>query len=244
MSSIFKPCRSKSRGTAVTGPTPISSGSTPAVTKPRKMPSGLRPFCVASASLMTTQADAPSESWLAFPAVMVLPSNTGLILARPSAVVSGRGPSSCASVTSRRETCLVSLSMTVILVAIGTSSSLKTAALKGGCGAALALEAVLVLALARNLVAFRDHFGVLEHRDIHLGLHRHEPVVDRVKLVHVLVLHEADRFDAAGHRDLYAIEHHRTRGDRDRLQARRALPINRRAGDGDWQSGADRALAR
>jgi hypothetical protein len=65
-----------------------------------------------------------------------------------------------------------------------------------------------------------------------------------VKVVHVLVLHEADRFDAAGHRDLYAFEHHRTRGDRDRLQARRALPINRRTGDGDWQSGADRALAR
>src|SRR5215831_16224941 len=96
---------------------------------------------------------------------MVLPSNTGLILARPSAVVSGRGPSSCASVTSRRETCLVSLSMTVgrdrnELVA-------ETAALKGGCGAALALEAVFVLPLARNLVAFRDHFGGLEHRDIH-----------------------------------------------------------------------------
>jgi hypothetical protein len=31
---------------------------------------------------------------------------------------------------------------------------------------------------------------------------------------------------AAGHGDLYAIEHHRTRGDRDRLQARRALPIS------------------
>src|SRR5262245_42788410 len=60
MSSIFKPCRFKSRGTAATGPTPISSGSTPAVTKPRKMPSGLRPFCAPSASLMTRQADAPS----------------------------------------------------------------------------------------------------------------------------------------------------------------------------------------
>src|SRR5262245_11331675 len=120
----------------------------------------------------------------------------------------------------------------------------ETAALKGGSGAALALAAVFVLPLARNLVAFRDHFGGLEHRDIHGGFHRHEPVVDRVKLVHVLVLHEADRFYAAGHRDFYAVEHHRTRGDRDRLQARGALPINRRAGDGDRQSGADRALAR
>src|SRR5882672_6084858 len=99
ISSIFSPCRFRSRGIATTGPTPISSGSTPAATKPRKMPSGLMPFCAATVSLITTQADAPSDNWLALPALMVLPSNTGLMPASPAAVVSGRGPSSCASVT-------------------------------------------------------------------------------------------------------------------------------------------------
>ena len=76
-------------------------------------------------SLMMTQADAPSESWLALPALIVLPSNTGLMLASPSAVVSGRGPSSLVSVISLNDTCLVSLSMTAILVLNGTISSLK-----------------------------------------------------------------------------------------------------------------------
>src|SRR6202021_214647 len=116
MSSIFKLCRFSNRGIATTGPTPISSGSTPAATKPRKMPSGSMPFCAATASLMTTQADAPSDNWLALPALMVLPSNTGLMPASPSAVVSGRGPSSCDSVTCWYDTCLVALSMTALLV--------------------------------------------------------------------------------------------------------------------------------
>ncbi len=74
---------------------------------------------------MITQADAPSESRLALPALMVLPSNTGLILASPSAVLSGRGPSSLAIVTSCSETAFVSLSATAILVVKGTISSLK-----------------------------------------------------------------------------------------------------------------------
>src|SRR5712671_4132678 len=60
------------------------------------------------------RADAQSESWLALPALMVLPSNTGLMLASPSAVVSGRGPSSLLSVISLSDTCLVSLSITAI----------------------------------------------------------------------------------------------------------------------------------
>ena len=48
-------------------------------------------------------AEAPSESWLALPAVMKAPSpRTGLSLARPSRVVSGRLPSSLDSVTISR----------------------------------------------------------------------------------------------------------------------------------------------
>ena len=70
MSSIFMPARCNSFGTANTGPMPISSGSQPATAKPRNMPSGFRPFFSASFALITTQAEAPSESWLALPAVM------------------------------------------------------------------------------------------------------------------------------------------------------------------------------
>ena len=70
MSSIVMPARCNSFGTANTGPMPISSGSQPATAKPRNVPSGVSPFFSAILALITTQADAPSESWLALPAVM------------------------------------------------------------------------------------------------------------------------------------------------------------------------------
>ena len=50
---------------------------------------------------MTTQADAPSENWLAFPAETTPPGRAGLIFETASYVVSGRMPSSADSVTSR-----------------------------------------------------------------------------------------------------------------------------------------------
>ena len=84
MSETFLPVRASSFGTAKTGPMPISSGSHPATAKPRKMPSGFSPFLAASFASMTTAAEAPSENWLALPAVMTPPSIAGLILATPS----------------------------------------------------------------------------------------------------------------------------------------------------------------
>jgi len=72
-------------------PMPISSGSQPAATKPRKMPSGFKPRFDASLSLMITEALAPSDNWLALPAVMVNPSRApagdwpGLRLTCPAA---------------------------------------------------------------------------------------------------------------------------------------------------------------
>jgi hypothetical protein len=49
---------------------PISSGSSPLTAMPRKNPSGSMLRCSASFASITTHADAPSESWLALPAVM------------------------------------------------------------------------------------------------------------------------------------------------------------------------------
>ena len=64
-------------GTANTGPMPISSGSQPATAKPRNTPSGSRLSFSAREALMTTQADAPSENWLALPAAITPPSTAG-----------------------------------------------------------------------------------------------------------------------------------------------------------------------
>ncbi len=73
---------------------------------------------------MTTLTDAPSESWLALPAVMTLPGpRTGSSFSSPSSVVSGRLPSSLSSVTSRIETSPVSLSLTAIVAVTGMISS-------------------------------------------------------------------------------------------------------------------------
>ena len=125
MSSTFFPVLANSFETAKTGPMPISSGSHPATAKPRKMPIGFKPRLAASLSLMTAHAAAPSENWLALPAATTPPGNAGLICATPAYVVSGRMPSSIASVTSFVYTRDDSLSATPIVTVIGTISSLN-----------------------------------------------------------------------------------------------------------------------
>ena len=71
-------------GTAKTGPMPISSGSQPATAKPRKRPSGFRPFFAAYFSLTTAQAPAPSLNWLALPAVTTPPGTAVRMSLMPS----------------------------------------------------------------------------------------------------------------------------------------------------------------
>ena len=104
---------------------PISSGSQPATAKPRKMPSGVRLRCSASFASITTQADAPSENWLALPAVITPPGTAERILDTPSSVVSGRMPSSSLTVTSFDSIAPVALSGTPAVTVIGTISALK-----------------------------------------------------------------------------------------------------------------------
>src|SRR5258705_285401 len=71
----------------------------------------------------------------------------------------------------------------------------------------------------------------------------HQLVVDGVELIHVLVLHQADRFNAATDGDIDTIQHDRSGRNRNRLQARSALPVDCGSCHGDRQSRADRALA-
>ena len=90
------------------------------------MPSGESPRFSASLPFMTTQAEAPSESWLALPAVMKAPGpRTGSSFAKPSGEVSGRLPSSRSSVTACSLMSPVALSCTSFVVGSGTISSSK-----------------------------------------------------------------------------------------------------------------------
>src|SRR5438270_739640 len=144
MSSTFRPARSKRRGTANTGPIPISSGSQPATAKPRKIPSGRRPRFSASFASITMQAEAPSENWLALPAATRPPGMAGLIFAIASTVVSGRIPSSAERVTSHVERRPESVSATLISDAKGTSPSANFPA-GGALGQGAAHDHVLYL---------------------------------------------------------------------------------------------------
>jgi hypothetical protein len=79
----------------------------------------------ASVASITTQADAPSENWLALPAVTTPPGTAERIFATPSSVVSGRMPSSCDTVTSRESIAPVALSGTPAITVSGTISASK-----------------------------------------------------------------------------------------------------------------------
>ena len=74
---------------------------------------------------MTTHADAPSESWLALPAVIVPFSRTGFSPERPSIVVVGRLPSSWLNSTSPKLMSPVALSRIIFVAFIAMISSSK-----------------------------------------------------------------------------------------------------------------------
>ena len=99
---------------------------------------------------MMMQAEEPSESWLALPAVMlVLGPSTGFSAARPSSLVSGRLPSSLSSVIS----CIVTLAGFLVLDAHrrgdGDDLGGEAALGLGGGGALLRAERIFVLRFAR-----------------------------------------------------------------------------------------------
>ncbi len=125
----------------------------------------------------------------------------------------------------------------------GSDLIVELAALLRGRGTALAFQRVFVLLLARDAITLRHHFRGVQHRHVDVGLDLHQFRIDSVELVDVIVLHQADRFTAATDSDLDAVENHRTRSERNRLQAGRTLPVDGGAADGDRKTGAQRRLA-
>ena len=220
---------------------PISSGSQPATAKPRKMPSGLILRLAASLSDISTQAEAPSESWLALPAVMNWSSpRTGFSLARPSSVVSG----AVALVALQRDGALGDLLGLLVLDRHDRGHrhdlGVEPAGLLAGGRALLAHQRVLVLLLAADAVALGDDVGGLDHRHVERALVLDDPLVAIELGVHVH-LHEADGLQPAGHRHRHAVLRDAAGGERDRLQARGAEAVDGLARGRDRQSGADGA---
>ncbi len=95
MSAMERPVFASSLRTAGIGPIPTIDGSTPAVAKALKWPSGVMPREAAFSSVINRAAAAPSESGELLPGVTLpLSANAGLRPARPSADVSARMSSS------------------------------------------------------------------------------------------------------------------------------------------------------
>jgi len=65
-----------------------------------------------------------------------------------------------------------------------------------------------------------------------------------VEGVDLVVLDEADGFTATADGNVDAVENHRTRGERNRLEARSALPVDGGSGHRRGKSGAQQRLAR
>ncbi|MNJ49135.1 hypothetical protein D3C77_443520 [compost metagenome] len=93
------PAKVSAFGIALTGPAPISSGSTPLSAKERKVASGVNPPASARSLLITITAAAPSLICELLPAVTVPPRlKLGFSPASASIVVSARTPSSWSNV--------------------------------------------------------------------------------------------------------------------------------------------------
>ena len=100
MSATVRPFFARIASMPSFGAKKSSFGAVPAVFASMIFAIGVAPVFLRPSSLITRTAAAPSEIWLALPAVAVpsLP-NAGFSFARPSAVVSARMPSSASTPT-------------------------------------------------------------------------------------------------------------------------------------------------
>src|SRR3546814_2745863 len=114
--------------------------------------------------------------------------------------------------------------------------------LRGG-GALLRLERIFILRFAADVVALGDDLGGADHRHIGVLVHRDQLGVGFDEHLDAAA-DLRDALDAAGDRDVLAVDDDLLRGGRDRHQSRRALAVDRHAGDGDGQAGAQRDQAR
>src|SRR5204863_8309217 len=103
---------------------------------------------------------------------------------------------------------------------------------------------VLVLLLARDVVALGDDLGRLDHRHVDLRLVLLQPLLAQAMQVHVLVLHETDRLQPARDNDRHPVHDHALRGERDGLHARGTKAVDGHAGRRHREPRAQRRLAR
>ena len=111
-------------------------------------------------------------------------------------------------------------------------------------GAVLGLQSVLVHLLTRDAVAVCYHLRSLQHGHVDVRVHGDEFLITGAVQIHMLVLHQADGFQAAADNHAHAVVKDLLRRRGDRHQSGRTLPIDAHTGYGDRAAGAQRYLAR
>mmetsp|Transcript_70736 Transcript_70736/g.216814 ORF Transcript_70736/g.216814 Transcript_70736/m.216814 type:complete len:246 (+) Transcript_70736:210-947(+) len=172
MSSTLRPAFFKASGIANAGPTPMYAGSTPTTAKLRMRASTGRPSFVATERRAIKTMAAPSDTWLALPAVVLPPAlKAALSSPKPLVVVSARGPSSALTTTS-----LTLPSASFTFAVIGTISASKRpafwAATARRCDSAAILSCV-----SREMPYFAATFSEV----MPIGM-RHEPAISLSKM--------------------------------------------------------------
>ena len=189
-----------------------------------------------------TQADEPSLSWLALPAVMWVPGpSTGC--RRGEAFERRVGPVALVLVDGD----FLERDFAGFLVldrhvrGDGHDLGVEPAfGLRGG-GALLRLQRIFVLRLAADAVALRDRLGGLQHRHVDVLVHGDQRRVAGDP--HFGRLDQADRILAAGGDDIHLVDDHLLGGGGDRHQAGGALAVDGLGADRDRAAGAQRDLA-
>ena len=235
MSSMVRPVRASAFSVAGIGPTPMTSGSTPAKPKPTSRMPTVRPSSRATSSAASRQPVAPSFSPAALPAVTCPCGRNGVFsVASPSRVVCGRGGSSAVA---RPQPCSAER------VATGTSSGPiwpLASAFAYFCWLASGERVGALLGQVREAVVqvlggrAHDQRGGVDE------LLREEPRVRVDALAHRVVAHV---LDAAGDGDVVGAEGDAARGGGHGGHRAGAHPVDREAGHRLRQPGQQRGGA-
>src|SRR5690554_5475128 len=175
---------------------------------------------------MTVHTEAPSESWLALPAVTNWPGpRTASSDANPSNVVFGRLHSSRSRVTCFSLTSPVSLSLTSIVASKGTISSSNLPDCWAAAVRCWEISAYSSCA-SRLTLTLGDNIGRFDHRQVQFRLVLHQPFVSSTEAIKFVVLNQGDGLYATSHDGRYLLRHHALRSNSNGLQAGAAEPVN------------------
>ena len=111
-------------------------------------------------------------------------------------------------------------------------------------GALLAAKRIFIAGGAADIVALGHDLGGFDHAHPQSGLDRKQMLFGVVVEIDAAQLHQGNGFDTSAHHDIGGFGHDLLCGERDGVEARRAIAVDGDAGGGDRAAGPDQRLAR